>query len=187
MTNKLICPNCNTAHELGDYINATDADMAFNVALDVPAAISSLVLQYTELFTPAKSKLSLSRRANIIKSLHLEGTDIHRVAYGITAMLERHSTGDLITPLKNHNYLFKVMQSYTPPDEAKQKKYTLSQKQIKWFGFRLTQNTDFAMKYAKIGEEAGAFLDRVEYQLQDPKWVEKWWGYIEQISQQANS
>ncbi len=184
MTDKLICPTCNTPHDLSDYINATDADMAFKVALDVPAPLSNLVLQYTQLFAPAKSKLSLNRRANIIQDLHLEGADIERVAYGIRNMLERHSNGGIQTPLKNHNYLKSVMQSYTPPAKDEQSKYTLTPKQIKFFASKLARNNEFGMKYASIGEDIGAFQTHIEAQLQDPKQVEKWYGYIDLISEE---
>ena len=183
MSNALICPSCNTPHDLSDYINATDADMAFKVALDVPAPLSNLVLQYTQLFAPAKSKLSLNRRANIIKDLHLEGTDVQRIAYGIRAMLERHNNGDLVIPLRNHNYLFKVMQSYTPPAIEEKNKFTLTPKQMKFFASKLARNNEFGMRYAKIGEDINAFQTRIEAQLQDPKQVEQWQNYIDQIKE----
>ena len=185
MTNKLTCPSCHQAHDLSDYINETNADMAFNIALSVPSPLSNLVLNYTQLFAPAKSNLSLSRRANIISDLQLEGCDIDRLAYGINIMLENHAKGDLATPLKKHNYLIKVMNSYTPPDESERKKYKLSDKQIRFFGCRLCQDSDFAMKYAKTGESQGEFLSRIEHELNDPEKVKNWYGYIDKISQKA--
>lgn len=186
MTNKLNCPNCHTAHDLSDYINETNADMAFNIALSVPSPLSAMVLNYTQLFAPAKSNLSLSRRAKIISDLHLEGCDLDRLAYGINITLENHAKGDLVTPLKNHNYLTKVMNSYTPPDESERKKYKLSAKQIRFFGCRLCQDGNFAMKYAKTGESQGEFLSRIEHELNDPEKVKKWYGYIDKISNQAS-
>ena len=186
MTNKLICPSCNQAHDLSDYINNTNAEMAFSIDLSVPSPLSSLVLNYTQLFAPPKSNLSLSRRAKIIGDLQLEGCDIDRLAYGINIMLENHAKGDLATPLKNHNYLIKVLSSYTPPDESERKKYKLSDKQIRFFGCRLCQDSDFAMKYAKTGESQGEFLSRIEHELNDPEKVKKWQGYIDKISQNAS-
>ena len=185
MTNKLICPSCNQAHDLSDYINNTNADMAFKIALSVPSPLSELVLNYTQLFAPAKSTLSLNRRAKIIADLQLEGCDIDRVAYGINIMLNNHAKGELVTPLKNHNYLLKVMNSYTPPDVSERKKDTLTEKQIKFFGCRLCQDGNFAMKYARPGESHGEFLLRIEHELKSPEKVNKWRGYIEKISQQA--
>lgn len=185
MNNKLTCPSCHQAHDLSDYINETNADMAFSIALSVPSPLSNLVLKYTQLFAPAKSKLSLERRAKVIDDLHLEGCDIDRVAYGINIMLNNHAKGELATPLKNHNYLIKVMNSYTPPDESERKKYSLSDKQIRFFGCRLCQDGNFAMKYAKTGESQGEFLSRIEHELNDPEKVKTWQGYIDKISQQA--
>lgn len=186
MSNKLTCPSCNQAHDLSDYINNTNAEMAFRIALSVPSSLSNLVLKYTELFAPAKSKLSLERRAKVITDLQLEGCDINRMAYGINIMLENHAKGDLSTPLKNHNYLMKVLNSYTPPDEAERKKHKLSVKQIRFFGCRLCQDGNFAMKYAKTGESQGEFLSRIEHELNDPANVKKWYGYIDKISQQES-
>lgn len=186
MTNKLTCPSCNQAHDLSDYINNTNAEMAFSIALSVPSPLTNLVLNYTQLFAPAKSNLSLSRRAKIISDLQLEGCDIDRLAYGINIMLENHAKGDLATPLKNHNYLMKVLNSYTPPSESERKKYKLSDKQIRFFGCRLCQDSNFAMKYAKTGESQGEFLSRIEHELNDPEKVKKWQGYIDKISQNAS-
>lgn len=186
MTNKLTCPSCNQAHDLSDYINNTNAEMAFSIALSVPSPLSILVLKYTQLFAPTKSKLSLDRRAKVIADMDLEGCDMDRIAYGINIMLERHAKGDLATPLKNHNYLIKVMSSYTPPDEAEKKKYKLSDKQVRFFGCRLCQDSNFAMKYAKTGESQGEFLSRIEHELNDPEKVKKWQGYLDKISQNAS-
>ncbi|WP_230660423.1 hypothetical protein [Psychrobacter sp. I-STPA10] len=185
MSNKLICPNCHRGHDLSDYINETNAEMAFSIALTVPAPLSSLVLQYTQLFAPLKSKLSLDRRAKIIESLHLEGCDIARVAYGINVMLDNHAKGELKSPIKNHNYLLKVMAGYTPPNISERKKYTLTDKQIKFFGYRLCQDDAFAMSNAKVGESQGEFLTRIEYELKNPDKVKQWYGYINKISQQT--
>ncbi len=185
MSNKLTCPNCWQSESVEDYILATDADMAFNIALSVPVPLTNLVLKYIQLFAPAKSVFTLDRRAKLIESMHLEGCDIDRVAYGITEMLQRHASGKLKTPLKNHNYLKQVMTSYEPADESEEKKYKLTDKQIKFFGLRLCNTPEFAMKYANVGEEAGAFMQRVEAQLQNPEMVKKWYGYIETIKQNA--
>ncbi|MBS9779665.1 MAG: hypothetical protein KGV51_03470 [Moraxellaceae bacterium] len=186
MSNKLVCPNCQKAHELKDYITATDSEMAFKIALTVPPQISNLVLKYSQLFAPAKSAMSLERRAKIIESMQLEGCDVGRVAFGINTMLETHANGNLKTPLKNHNYLKKVMTSYIPPDVAEEKKYKLSEGQIKFIAVRLCNNDKFAMNHANIGESAGEFMMRIENELHNVETVKQWYGYIETIKQQTN-
>ncbi len=185
--NKLVCPSCNQAHELAEYINATDADMAFKIALSVPFELSDLVMQYTELFKPAKQALTLDRRAKVIETMHLEGCDVERMAYGLRAVLERHEKDPLETPLKiNHGYLKGCIKRFKPADEQEKQKYTLTDKQIKFFGYRLCQNENFAMKYAHQGESQGDFWMRIEHELRNPENVKKWYGYIEVISQKAN-
>lgn len=168
MTNKLICPSCNKAHELKDYIYATDADMAFNVALTVNPKIANLVLKYTELFAPPKSALTLARRAKIIESIlpEVRVLPVEQYAYGMEIMLEKHANGELQTPLKNHNYLKKVITSYQPPKESEdtgsdkpRKRYT--DKQIKFFAVRLCEDINFANEYAKVGETRQAFESRI--------------------------
>ncbi len=187
MSNKLVCPTCNNTHEVKEYICATDAQMAFNIALTIPPEISTLVLKYVQLFAPAKSALTLERQAKIIESMHLEGCDVERVAYGIRAVLDNHANGKITSPLNTkHGYLKGCMNGYTPPNVEEQQKYTLTDKQIKFFGYRLCQNSNFAMKYSNTGETDGEFMVRVEHSLRDPKNVKKWYGYIEVIKQQAN-
>ncbi len=181
MTNKLTCPTCNQAHTLNEYIQATDGEMAFNIALKVPPQLANRVLKYLQLFAPAKSVLTLNRQAKLIESMHLEGCDIGRVAFGIDKMLESHASGKLKTPLKNHNYLKQVMTSYVAPDEAEQDKYSLTDKQIKFIAIRLCNDTNFGMTYAEVGESSSEFLMRIEAELGNPKSVKNWYGYIEKI------
>lgn len=192
MTNKLICPSCNKAHELKDYIYATDADMAFNVALMVNPKAANLVLKYTELFTPPKSALTLARRAKIIESILLEVhvLPVEQYAYGMEVMLEKHANGELQTPLKNHNYLKKVMTSYTPPEENEtqkvdsvkpQNRKPLTEKQVRYFADMLCGMPDFIEKYARTGETTKEFSMRIRSMLCQAKYQEKWQRYIKRI------
>lgn len=187
MTNKLICPSCNKAHELKDYIYATDADMAFNVALTVNPKIANLVLKYTELFAPPKSALTLARRAKIIESILLEVRvlPVEQYAYGMEIMLEKHANGELQTPLKNHNYLKKVMTSYQPPadkpDKRPRQARQFTDKQCKYFASLLCADPNFASEHAQIGETSKAFESRVARLLKQSDWQATWQPYIDLI------
>ena len=75
------------------------------------------------------------------------------------------------------------MQSYTPPAIEEENKFTLTPKQMKFFASKLARNNEFGMRYAKIGEDINAFQTRIEAQLQDPKQVEQWQNYIDQIKE----
>lgn len=190
MTNKLICPSCNKAHELKDYIYATDADMAFNVALSVHPKIASLVLKYTGFFAPPKSAMSLARRAKIIHELipifHVLPLDM--IAYGIEVMLENQANGTLETPLKNHKYLKKVMNSYKPPKESEAKngetqtsRKPLTEKQVSYFADMICGMPDFIDKYARVGESTKEFSMRIRSNLSQAEYQEKWQPFIKRI------
>lgn len=179
MSNKLPCPSCGRVHEVREYINALDANHAFTVALRIPAEIATDVLGYIELFAPKKQAMQMKVRVKLIETLLDMNATAEQLKYGIGIMLEKVAMGQLNLPLTSHNYLKKVMAGYEP--KVKADDFCLSDKQVKFFGIRLIQDSDFAMTYAKTGESGGEFMVRVEAELAEPDKVKEYMPYLEKV------
>lgn len=196
MSSKLPCPSCGRPHDWNEYVRAYTAEAAFFMALNIEPTLSIPLLEYLDLFTPNKQSLSLKRIAKLIKTLDLEAKDPAQVKWAIEQMLAQHAKGSLITPLSNHNYLLKTMQSYQPPkqgdntDSTQPEKDTntsinLTPKQISYFAKLLADDPTFGSQYAKAGENTNQFATRIGNELKDPKQQQQWLTHLKRVGYQT--
>lgn len=117
---KLTCPSCGAVMSLDVLIAHQGAREAVVHALDVPAPLGRLLVQYVALFRPAKRELSIERVGRILAELLplIRAAQIERggrvwpapLDYWVSAieeMLERREK--LTLPLKSHGYLLEII------------------------------------------------------------------------------
>lgn len=196
MTNKLPCPTCGRQHEWNEYVRAYTAETAFFMALSIDNNLSITLLEYLDLFTPPQQSLSLKRIAKLIKTLDLADKDPAQVKWAIEQMLTQHDKGSLITPLSNHNYLLKTMQSYQPPKQEDNTDSTqpnnnstisLTPKQISYFAKLLADDPSFGSQYARAGENTNQFAIRISNALKDPKKQQQWLTHLQRVGYQITA
>jgi hypothetical protein len=130
---KLRCPNCGALMSL-DLVMAHDAAReAVQIALQLPAPIGKLLIQYLGLFRrPDGQPLSLDRTANLLGDLlpMIQAAQIKRDgrdwpapqevwAAALREMLDRRDSGGLRLPLKSHGYLLEIIAGKGNRAEAK--------------------------------------------------------------------
>lgn len=129
---KLACPSCGALMSLDVVVAHDGAREAVQIALQLPAPLGKLLIQYLTLFRPAKRQLTLDRVADILSELlpmiiagriRRDGKDfaVAQViwAAGLTEIMTRHKAKPLKTPLKSHGYLFEILISLAGSAEAK--------------------------------------------------------------------
>lgn len=132
---KTTCPACGAVSSLDVLIGNDGAREAVMAALEIPAPLGKLLVQYLGLFRPAQRQLSFDRVANILNELLplIRDARIERSGriwsapqeYWQMALTEMLAKRDKLTlPLKNHGYLLTVIEGYSSKAEAKQEAYT---------------------------------------------------------------
>lgn len=117
---RLNCPACGATASLDVLIGNDGAREAVMAALQIPAPIGKLLVQYVALFRPAQRQLSFDRVASILGELlpMIEAAKIERngrtwaapLDYWRAALEEVTTKRDKLTlPLKSHGYLLEVI------------------------------------------------------------------------------
>ncbi len=130
---KLTCPNCHEQLSLAAMLEHEAARKAVSAALEVPAPLGRLVLQYCGLFKPAQRSLSMERFAAIINELlpMIKDAQVERNGriwpapqeYWRMAFESMLTGKDKLTlPLKSHGYLLEIIAGYANKGEAKAEK-----------------------------------------------------------------
>lgn len=139
------CPVCRAQMSL-DVLFAEDAPReALNAIVEAHPAGETFVkplLRYVGLFAPAKSQMSHSRIASLVKELApmIHAAQIERggriwpcpIDYwsrGFEQMLALRDLGRLNLPLKSHGYLLEVLAGFSEKSEAKAESKTERQRQ----------------------------------------------------------
>jgi hypothetical protein len=128
---KATCPACGAVASLDVLLGHEGARDAVMVALQLPAPLGKLLVQYVALFRPAQRQLSLDRVANLLGELLplIAEAKIERNGriwsapqeYWAAALNEMLAKRDALTlPLKSHGYLLAVIEGYSNKAEAKQ-------------------------------------------------------------------
>jgi hypothetical protein len=130
---KLRCPACGSSWSLDAVVAHDGAREAVLIALQMPAPIGKQLIQYVALFRPPKRDLSLDRLADLLGELlamitQAQVTFDGRVwpapqevwPYALKEMLDQHAKQALSTPMKNHNYLLKIIVDKANKQEARQ-------------------------------------------------------------------
>ena len=128
----LCCPSCGAEMTLDVLIAHADARDAMMAALQLPAPLAKLLVQYLTLFRPAKRQLSWSRVGSILGELRGPIVDARLERNGRTwpaphdywrAALEQmvalRDQEKLRLPLKSNGYLFEVIVGMSDKAEAK--------------------------------------------------------------------
>lgn len=129
---KLVCPSCGALMSLDVIMNHDGAREAVQTALQLPAPLGNLLVQYLTLFRPAQRQLTLERVAGILGELlpmiqsgriHRDGREVAIAqavwAAGLQEIMDKHKTSPLKTPLKSHGYLLEILINKAGSMEAK--------------------------------------------------------------------
>jgi hypothetical protein len=129
---KLACPSCGALMSLDVIVNHDGAREAVQTALQLPAPLGKLIIQYLTLFRPAQRQLTLERVASILGELlpMIESGKIKRDgkehaiaqpvwAAGLQEIMDKHKQKPLTTPLKSHGYLLEILINKANSAEAK--------------------------------------------------------------------
>jgi len=127
----LACPNCGAELDLMTLF-AHEADqraLARLAAVSIP--LGARVLQYVQLFTPARQRLTARKKIKLLLELLPElerGAIAHRGrdwaaplpawAEAIDQMLSQRDAGRLELPMKGHGYLFAILAGMADRHEA---------------------------------------------------------------------
>lgn len=128
---KLSCPACGALSSLDALVSHEGARAAIYIALQIPAPLGKLLVQYLGLFRPANRPLSFSRVADLLAGLlpMIEAARIERNGrtwsapqdYWKQALEEMLAKRDNLTlPLKSHGYLLAIIEGYGQKAEGKQ-------------------------------------------------------------------
>ena len=123
---KTKCPNCGYQSDIDGLIRLMSGGEAFITAFDVPCELKQPLLKYLGLFrNPTGDDLTWDKLTKIIGDLtpairakkvtfNKQVFDAPKEAFiwGIEQVMKQFGEGKLTLPLKNHHYLFAVMQSF---------------------------------------------------------------------------
>jgi hypothetical protein len=129
---KLACPSCGALMSLDVIMGHDGAREAVQTALQLPAPLGKLIIQYLTLFRPAQRQLTLERVASILGELlpmiqsckiRRDGKDyvIGHTTWeaGFKEIMDKHKQKPLTTPLKSHGYLLEILINKAASQEAK--------------------------------------------------------------------
>ncbi|HYE35481.1 hypothetical protein [Methylocaldum sp.] len=119
---KLTCPSCGALMSLDIVVAHDGAREAVQIALQLPAPLGKLLIQYIALFRPKTRQLSLDRLATLLGELlpQIKDAQINRDgriwpapqevwAAALEEIQNRHAKKPLSLPLKSHGYLLEII------------------------------------------------------------------------------
>lgn len=128
---KLCCPACGSVFSLDVLLASESARGAVMSALELPAPLGKLLIQYIALFRPAQRQLSFDRVARLLEELRQPISDAKIERNGrlwpapldtwraaITEMLALRDAQKLRLPLASHGYLFEIIASQADKAQA---------------------------------------------------------------------
>lgn len=127
---RLTCQACGAVISLDAALGHDGAREAVQLALQIPAPLGKLLVQYVALFRPAQRQLSMDRLASLLGDLlpMIDAAQIERNGRLFAAphpywqqALESMLAGrdKLNLPLKSHGYLLEIIAGYADKAEAK--------------------------------------------------------------------
>lgn len=130
---RLNCPNCGEQLSLNALIEHDAAREAILLALQFPAPLGKLLMQYVSLFKPGQRALSMDRFASLLSELlpMIQAAQIERnsrtwpapLPYWQQAIETMLASRDKLTlPIKSHGYLLEIIAGYANKAESKQEK-----------------------------------------------------------------
>lgn len=127
---RLTCQACGAVISLDAALGHEGAREAVQIALQLPAPIGKLLIQYVGLFRPAQRQLSFDRVASLLGELlqMIQAAQIERSGrvyaapqdYWRQALETMLNQRDKLTlPLKSHGYLLEIIAGYADKAEAR--------------------------------------------------------------------
>ena len=129
---KFACPSCGALMSLDVVVAHDGAREAVQTALQMPAPIGKLLIQYVALFRPAKRQLTLDRLASLLGELlpMIRSAQITRDGRvwpapqevwpaALQEMLDRDKAKPFTRPLKSHGYLLEIIAGKVGQAEAR--------------------------------------------------------------------
>lgn len=128
---RLTCQACGAVISLDAALGHEGAREAVQIALQIPAPLGKLLIQYVGLFRPAQRQLSMDRVASLLGELlgMMESAQIERNGriyaapfdYWQSALETMLAGRDKLTlPLKSHGYLLEIIASAADKTAARQ-------------------------------------------------------------------
>jgi len=128
----LSCPVCRADITIEQLFSSEEAQIAFNELVRISIPMGLCVLAYLTLFAPAKNRLNVSRKVNLINELlpDLRRQSITRSgrdwmappsawSQAIEQMEAARDAGRLQLPLTSHAYLYTILQGIAEKWEGK--------------------------------------------------------------------
>jgi hypothetical protein len=183
---KLTCPNCYETLSLAALIEHDAAREAIKLALEFPAPLGKLLLQYASLFKPAQRALSMDRFASILSEIlpMIQAAQIERngrawpapQAYWNQAFETMMQSRDKLTlPLKSHGYLLEIISGFANKAEGKQERQTEQGRkygEVKTFE-QTTSVSKTIEKPVKAKSEKTVIPTHISEQIRNRDWQKK--------------
>lgn len=123
---KTKCPNCGYQSDIDGLIRVMSGGEAFLQAFDVPCELKAPLIKYLGLFrNPTGHDLTWDKltkiMADLVPSIKAKKVTFDKRTYdappqafiwGIEQVMKQFNEGKLKLPLKNHHYLFAVLESF---------------------------------------------------------------------------
>ncbi|MDF9393841.1 MULTISPECIES: hypothetical protein [Methylococcus] len=134
---KLACPSCGALMSLDVIVAHDGAREAVQIALQLPAPMGKLLIQYITLFRPEKRQLTLDRLASLLGELLplIQSGQITRDGRvwavpaevwpaALQEILDRDRAKPFTRPLKSHGYLLEILVGKASKAEARSEALT---------------------------------------------------------------
>lgn len=165
---QITCPACGALMGLDVVVAHEGAREAVEIAMQLPAPLGRLLIQYVALFRPGKTRrLSLDRLADLLGELlpMIQAAQIRRDgqdwpapqevwAQALREMLDRRER--LSLPLKSHGYLLEIIAGMGQRSAAKAESRREEQRRERPAGKRRGQPTSAADALAAVSGLRGA-------------------------------
>lgn len=127
---RLTCPACGACGSIEFFLMDIAARESVVAALNMPAPLGKQLMTYIGLFRPGKRSLTWDRVEKILAELlpHIQSGQLEfdgrtwaaPLDYWVEALTEMLlNRQNLTTPLKSHNYLFRIIANKTTSADAK--------------------------------------------------------------------
>ena len=128
---RMTCQACGAVISLDAALGHDGAREAVQIALQLPAPLGKLLVQYVGMFRPARRQLSMDRLASLLGELlqMIDSSKVERggriyaapIPYWQQALEETLAKRDSLTlPLKTHGYLITIIAGFAEKNESKQ-------------------------------------------------------------------
>jgi hypothetical protein len=170
---KLACPSCGALMSLDVVVGHDGAREAVQIALQLPAPLGKLLIQYVALFRPAKRQLTLDKLAGILGELlpmvqeecvKRDGKTLKAPqpvwAAALQEMQDRNARKPFDRPLTSHGYLLEIIAGKSREQEAAQETRREEQRRQQPAGKRSGMRTSQAVAELGVAMLRGAIRNR---------------------------